>query len=84
MIITIRLFSSLRESLGDSEFTLEFEEAEMSIKSLKTALFARGEDWKRELTQSNLVHAVNHKVVMIDAVVGDGDEVAFFPPMTGG
>jgi molybdopterin converting factor small subunit len=31
-----------------------------------------------------LVHALNHKVVYTDAVVAAGDELAFFPPMTGG
>ena len=32
----------------------------------------------------NVIHAVNQRVVMIEEPLHDGDEIAFFPPMTGG
>ena len=87
--ITIKLFSALREALGESEFQLDLYDiseasALVDVEAIKKQLSQRGADWKEALNQPNLVHALNHKVVFTDAVVTEGDELAFFPPMTGG
>ena len=87
--ITIKLFSALREALGESEFQLDLSDiseapAPIDVASIKKQLAQRGAEWKEALNQPNLVHALNHKVVFTDAVVTEGDELAFFPPMTGG
>ena len=87
--ITIKLFSALREALGESEFELDFADiaeapAQVDVAAIKVLLSQRGAEWKEALNQPNLVHALNHKVVFTDAVVSEGDELAFFPPMTGG
>ncbi len=89
MSITVKLFSSLREVLGVSE--IEFDLAvldgvprEADVAAVKAALSKRGADWQEALNQPNLVHALNHKVVYLEATVSEGDELAFFPPMTGG
>ena len=89
MKITIKLFSALREALGESEFQLDLSDiseasAPVNVEAIKKQLSQRGADWKEALNQPNLVHALNHKVVFTDAVVTEGDELAFFPPMTGG
>ncbi len=89
MKITIKLFSALREALGESEFQLDLYDiseasAPVDVEAIKKQLSQRGADWKEALNQPNLVHALNHKVVFTDAVVTEGDELAFFPPMTGG
>ena len=89
MTITIKLFSSLREALGESEVELALSDisqasSQVDVAAIKKRLSQRGAKWKEALNQPNLVHALNHKVVFIDAVVSDGDELAFFPPMTGG
>ena len=89
MKITIKLFSALREALGESEFQLDLYDiseasAPVDVEAIKKQLSQRGADWKEALNQPNLVHALNHKVVFTDAVVCEGDELAFFPPMTGG
>ena len=83
-MITIKLFASLREALGESEFTFELSDACCNVSSIKEALCVRGPHWREALEQPNLVHALNHKVVWTDAIVQTGDELAFFPPMTGG
>ena len=86
MSITIKLFSSLREVLGESEFEFALNELDSAttVAGEKSALSQRGTSWQEALNQPNLVHALNHKVVYIDAEVAAGDELAFFPPMTGG
>ena len=87
--IKIKLFSALREALGESEFELALSDitdasAPVDVAAIKELLSQRGADWKEALNQPNLVHSLNHKVVFTDAVVSEGDELAFFPPMTGG
>ncbi len=87
--ITIKLFSALREALGESEFELSLSDvseasAQVDVAAIKKLLSQRGADWNEALNQPNLVHALNHKVVFTDALVSEGDELAFFPPMTGG
>ena len=89
MNITIKLFAALREALGESELQLDLAEiasdaSPVDVAAVKAALANRGTDWREALYQPNLVHALNHKVVFTDAVVSEGDELAFFPPMTGG
>ena len=89
MSVTIKLFSALREALGESEFELDLSDvseasAQIDVAAIKALLSQRGADWSEALNQPNLVHALNHKVVFTDAVVSEGDELAFFPPMTGG
>ncbi|MDH4134662.1 MAG: molybdopterin converting factor subunit 1 [Gammaproteobacteria bacterium] len=74
--ITVRYFASTREKMGRGEERLE-------IQALKTA----GDVWLRvagEPPPANLLVAVNQEYVSLDAPVKDGDEVAFFPPVTGG
>ena len=87
--ITIKLFAALREALGESEFQLDLSDisgasAQIDVAAIKGLLSQRDAEWKEALNQPNLVHALNHKVVFTDAVVSEGDELAFFPPMTGG
>ena len=89
MSITIKLFSTLREALGEGEFELALSDiseasAQVDVAAVKALLSRRGAAWKEALNQPNLVHALNHRVVFTDAAVSEGDELAFFPPMTGG
>ncbi len=87
--ITIKLFSALREALGESEFELDISDIceaseQVDVAAIKALLSQRDASWREALNQPNLVHALNHKVVFNDAIVSEGDELAFFPPMTGG
>ena len=75
--------------MGENEFELNLDGVmadamAVDVATVKAALSQRGADWSEALNQPNLVHALNHKVVFTDAVVSEGDELAFFPPMTGG
>jgi sulfur-carrier protein len=44
----------------------------------------RGAAWRDVLAQDNMIRAVNQVVVPGNCTLRDGDEVAFFPPVTGG
>jgi len=76
----------LREALSSSGETLEFTTQERpSVSSVVAALRARGGPWAAELATGRAVRfAVNHRLVRDDHPVADGDEVAIFPPVTGG
>jgi sulfur-carrier protein len=77
MPITVKFFASLRERVGRGEATLE----------PRAALTAR-EVWTRaagaQAMPSNTLVAINMEYAGVDQPVKDGDEVAFFPPVTGG
>ena len=85
-MIKVLFFASYREALGVSEHQQALEQAEpISLANLKQLLIEQqGEAWQQVLEAKNLVQAVNQAVVNDAHLVGNGDEVAFFPPVTGG
>lgn len=76
MTITVKFFASLREQMGCAEKTLD-------IKQPQTV----SQVWQQVSSEERPAHilmAINMDYVNADAMVKDGDEVAFFPPVTGG
>jgi molybdopterin synthase sulfur carrier subunit len=83
MTITVRYFASLREQLGASE-TLAWS-PEMTVGQLRDQLLARGEPHLSALARTRAVRcALDKQLSREDALIADGAEVAFFPPVTGG
>ena len=80
----ILFFAGLREALGCSSETLVLPDGVTTIGELRQHLAARGAPWSALLNTKNLRFAVNQAMVGEDAAVADSDEVAFFPPVTGG
>ena len=56
----------------------------VAVGALRDHLAARGGPWSALSTTKNLRVAVNQQMVGLDAAVKAGDEIAFFPPVTGG
>lgn len=84
-VLKVRFFSLIREALDCEELNLEFTTETVTIDDVKRRLSAQGGvDWQDVLMQPNVVHALNHRVVESSQALSDGDEIAFFPPMTGG
>lgn len=83
MQVQVRYFASLREALGPGE-TVELS-AGSSVGELRDALLARGGRFAEALARGRAVRcALNQAMVEESAVVAEGAEVAFFPPVTGG
>lgn len=84
-MITILYFARLKEALGTAREELALPEGVTSLHGLRETLSARGEAWARELSGSKSIKAaVNQEMAHADVALKDGDEVAFFPPVTGG
>lgn len=82
-MIRILYFARLREALGTMEERLDWPGG--SVAELMAQLARRDAAWQREFGPGhNTRAAVNQTLVALDARVRDGDEVAFFPPVTGG
>lgn len=77
MSVNIRYFASLKDSIGRSS-------DQVDVSGMETVL----DVWVRangdRALPDNILVAVNMEYVDTDHVVEDGDEVAFFPPVTGG
>lgn len=77
MRIQVRFFAALRERLGISERVVSVPGG-VTVKQL-WSLAVPGEP-----LPNNVLAARNMEYVALDSAVQDGDEIAFFPPVTGG
>ena len=83
MKIRVRYFASLREALGPGEELVL--EAPLTLGALRDTLAARGGAHGEVLARPRPVRCALDQVMRDEATpVGDGAEVAFFPPVTGG
>jgi molybdopterin synthase sulfur carrier subunit len=83
-MLKVLYFAGLREALGQSSEQLALPEQVASVGQLHAHLVARGGDWEALAKTKNLRIAVNQKMAGMGDAVKDGDEIAFFPPVTGG
>jgi molybdopterin synthase sulfur carrier subunit len=83
-MIRVRYFASLRERLACDGEELALPR-DASVGGLLALLAERGEPWAGALRGGTpVLAAVNQEMARPDQAVADGDEVAFFPPVTGG
>jgi len=78
MKISIKYFASLRDRMGRADEVLDVDESSVSVSDV----WAKVTDGQA-IPDSTLI-SVNMEYTDADAVLKDGDELAFFPPVTGG
>ena len=85
MRVKVLYFASIREKLGKGAEEIELPAGIATIAGLRAHLQARGGAWAEALADSRLLRtAVNQDMAPPAAAIKPGDEVAFFPPVTGG
>ncbi len=84
-LIKVLYFARLKESLNYSTEDMPLPAGVTNVTQLKAHLAERGEAWANLFSGKQSIRAaINHALVDNDAAIKDGDEVAFFPPVTGG
>lgn len=83
MKVRIKYFASIRESVGTGSEQVQTGAA--TVGALRDELIARGGAHAESLARGRSVRVALDQVMSAeDAVLADGCEVAFFPPVTGG
>ena len=85
MKVRVLFFASLREQIGRVGEELELPESVSTVAALRAHLVARGGAWGAALADARRLRAaVNQDMAPPETTLRAGDEVAFFPPVTGG
>ena len=81
-MIKVLFFAQVRELVNTDSLTLDG--AFDNVEALHAHLAAQNDRWALALEEGKLLAAVNQTLVDFEPPVKAGDEVAFFPPVTGG
>ena len=85
MKVKVLFFASLKERLGKDAEEIELPAGVSTVAALRAYLGARGGAYAEAFAEKKLVKAaVNQDMAPPTAPIKAGDEVAFFPPVTGG
>jgi molybdopterin synthase sulfur carrier subunit len=82
-MIRVQYFARYREALGLDGEQLSDSQGLATLDDLRQHLLARGGVWQ-VLAEQNLMCARNQELCGLDEPLSEGDEVAFFPTVTGG
>jgi molybdopterin synthase sulfur carrier subunit len=83
--VKVLFFASLRERLGTSGEEIDLPAHVTTVAALRSFLLGKGNSWNEALSEKKLIRmAVNQDMVEAGARIKAGDEIAFFPPVTGG
>ncbi|MFC3229651.1 molybdopterin converting factor subunit 1 [Marinibaculum pumilum] len=81
----ILYFAWLRERVGHAQEQAEPPPEIATVAALIDWLAGRGENYEAAFADRSVIRAaVNQEHAALDTAIGPGDEIAFFPPMTGG
>ncbi len=84
-MIKILYFARIKEALGVGQESIDFSSDIPNVAALTAWLRQRGANWQTELAPGKALRvAVNQAMVGMDESIKDGDEIAYFPPVTGG
>ena len=82
-MIEVKFFARLRDQLGQAGQALDAQQVN-TADDVRTLLINQQPDWQTMLSDHSVLVAVNQTMADWQTPVRDGDEVAFFPPVTGG
>lgn len=82
-MITVLFFAQLKEQLKTDKVQLNIN-TPCKVSDVMSVLLKENPQWQSSLDNRTLLSAVNQDMVPMDTDVKDGDEIAFFPPVTGG
>ena len=83
MNVDVRYFAAVREALGSGERVAVGAGA--TVATLRDALARRGGRHAEALGRNRVLRSAKNRVLCAEeTVLADGDEVGFFPPLTGG
>jgi molybdopterin synthase sulfur carrier subunit len=83
-VLKLLYLAKLREDLGVSSEEIALPGGIATVAALRAHLVARGHPWSSALARENIRVAVNQAMANGSTPINSGDEVAFFPPVTGG
>ena len=85
MNIKVLYFARIKEAVNYSTEDLVLPDNIKTVTALKNHLALRGEVWANLFNGKQIIRAaINHELVADLTTIKAGDEVAFFPPVTGG
>jgi sulfur-carrier protein len=83
--VKLRYFAWVRERIGKPEEELEVPGGVVTVADLMAWLSRRGEEYAHAFENPNVVRAaIDRSHVKPDTAIAGAQEIAFFPPMTGG
>jgi len=83
--VRVLYFASIREKVGSGAEEVELPAGVATVEGLRGHLRERGGAWADALAEGKLLRAaVNQEMVQGATPLKTGDEIAFFPPVTGG
>jgi molybdopterin synthase sulfur carrier subunit len=86
-MLKILFFGQLKEVIKTECLEMELIQGGNKLNTvamLRSLLQAKGEVWNEYLAYGKALVAVNQEMTGDDTVLNDSDEIAFFPPVTGG
>lgn len=83
-MLNIFFFAALREQLGCASYQLPLDGQVLTVREVLNTLIALSPRFEKGLAHTEVLCAVNKKLVPLTHPVTAKDELAFFPPVTGG
>ncbi|OOF35640.1 molybdopterin synthase sulfur carrier subunit [Rodentibacter heidelbergensis] len=81
-MLKVLFFAQTRELIGRDE--IQVEEIFSTAEALRDHLSQKGDKWALALEKGKTLVAINQTLMPLESEIKPGDEIAFFPPVTGG
>ena len=82
-MLSIVYFARLKDEIKLDKELIAYTEHVHTVDDVRQILILRGSVWEKAFKKP-LLYAVNHHMVNLEHPIKEGDEIAFFPPVTGG